>query len=53
MHIEPLTLKEKLLKDKRLLEFAEKQAVQNDPNGGGYWDGIRRSSERINAMLNW
>lgn len=53
MRVEPLTLKENLLKDKRMMEFAEKQAKQNDPNNGGYFTQFSEIKQRINAILTW
>ena len=53
LRIEPLTPKENWLRDKRLAEFAEKQARRNDSAPGGYWCHFQGIKERINAMLNW
>lgn len=53
LRIEPLTLREKILRDKRLAAFAEKQAKQNDPGDGGYWMPFNNINQRINAMLLW
>ena len=53
MRVEPLTLKENLLKDKRMMEFAEKQAKQNDPNNGGYFMHFSGIKQRINTILTW